>query len=202
MNYAISSDFCHFSSLETTSRKRATKHSLIHVEQGLMLCRLGKVEYAVEAGQSFWIPLECLNALTFFPNTTLTRVDFSVRLQEAFPHQAGYIQPNDLSLAIIKRLKNTSRDMPAFTHLTQLLKIEAIELRPQLAISELSHQISDWQPQKSHRLAKEMHMVLTVREAIKRHQSGAKRTDIIADLFNGDEIQFTQWMTLISETTL
>lgn len=197
MNYAISSDSCHFSSLETTSRKRATKHSLISVEQGLMLCRLGKVEYSVEPGQLFWIPIECLNALTFFPNTEITRIDFSVRLQEAFPHQAGYVQPTDLSSAIIKRLKTTPREMPTFTHLTQLLKAEVIELRPQLSVSELSHQISHWQPQNPHNLAKEMHMVLLIREAIKRGQSGIKRPAIIAELFQGNEDQYVQWSHLV-----
>ena len=40
MNYAIQSETCLFPYLEATSRKRATKHSLIHVDQGLVLVKL------------------------------------------------------------------------------------------------------------------------------------------------------------------
>ncbi|MDF4535615.1 AraC family transcriptional regulator, partial [Vibrio parahaemolyticus] len=80
MNYAIQSETRHYPYLEVSARKRALKHSLIRVEQGLLLFRLGKHEYAVEKGQTLWIPFDCLCGLTFFPDTHITPVDFSLRL--------------------------------------------------------------------------------------------------------------------------
>lgn len=70
MNYAIQSETRHYPYLEVSARKRALKHSLIRVEQGLLLFRLGKHEYAVEKGQTLWIPFDCLCGLTFFRTHT------------------------------------------------------------------------------------------------------------------------------------
>ncbi len=53
MNYAIQSETRHYPYLEVSARKRALKHSLIRVEQGLLLFRLGKHEYAVEKVKRF-----------------------------------------------------------------------------------------------------------------------------------------------------
>ena len=201
MNYAISSDARHISSLETTARKRAIKHSLIHVEQGLALCRLGKIEYAIEPGQTFWIPIECLNALTFFPNTQIIRIDFSVRLQECFPRQAGFVTLTALAAAVLQRLKTTERDNTIYSHLSQILKAEVPDLVPNCPVSELTQQITSWKPNHPSDLNQEQHMVLLVREAIKRHQSGTSINSIISDLFQGDKDRFSQWSKVIADIT-
>ncbi|MFA0520545.1 AraC family transcriptional regulator, partial [Vibrio sp. 10N.222.55.E8] len=62
---------------------------------------------AVEPGQSVWIPYDCLTSLTYFPNTQINRVDFSVRLTDTFPKQAGYITQTNLSLALLEKLEAT-----------------------------------------------------------------------------------------------
>ncbi|MGO1297950.1 MAG: AraC family transcriptional regulator [Vibrio sp.] len=202
MNYAIQCDTRHFPILHLTARKRANKHSLIHVQQGLLLCRLGKYDYAIEAGQSFWIPLDCLCALTCFPNTSYTRIDFSVRLRDAFPHQAGYIKPSNLALSVLERLQKIDRDDSLFAPLTQILKAEVTHVAPHLSQSNLTNSVSTWTPESYAGLAQEQHMVLLVREAIKRKQSGQATETILSDLFGGDNAFAEQWMQVIANQSL
>ncbi len=143
MNYAIQSETRHYPYLEVSARKRALKHSLIRVEQGLLLFRLGKHEYAVEKGQTLWIPFDCLCGLTFFPDTHITRVDFSLRLNVRLPHNAGFIKSSELALAVLHRLQNCERHHPAFTHLTQLLMLELTTCDPKLKMSPLTQAITE-----------------------------------------------------------
>lgn len=202
MNYAIQSDTRHFPILHVTARKRASKHSLIHVQHGLLLCRLGKYDHAIEAGQSFWIPLDCLCALTCFPNTTYTRVDFSVRLRDEFPRQAGYVKPTDLSASVLDRLQQVDRDDSLFVPLTQILKAEVTHLVPQLSQSQLTNSMSTWTPDCFTGLTQEQHMVLLVREAIKRKQSGQSTEAIIQDLFGDNQDFADQWIQVIAQRLL
>ncbi|MFC3023715.1 AraC family ligand binding domain-containing protein [Vibrio zhugei] len=202
MNYAIQCDTRHFPTLHITARKRANKHSFIHVQQGLLLCRLGKYDYAIEAGQSFWIPLDCLCALTCFPNTRYTCVDFSVRLRDAFPHQAGYITPTNLTSSALERLQQIDRDDPLFVPLTQIMRAEVTRCVPHLSQSQLTNSVSTWTPEHSAGLAQEQHMVLLVREAIKRKQSGQATETLLSELFAGDRAFAEQWMQVIAGRSL
>ncbi|KQA26141.1 AraC family transcriptional regulator [Vibrio metoecus] len=197
MNYAIQSETRHYPYLEVTARKRTLKYSLIRVEQGLLLCRLGKHEYAVERGQTLWIPFDCLCGLTFFPDTQITRVDFSLRLNTRFPHNAGLIKCSDLALALLHRLQSCERHHPAFTHLTQLLMLELTTGDPKLKMSPLTQAIAEWQPQAHASVSKEQHVVLLVREALKRSQSGAQTHSIIEQLFANSAEQYQQLCQLI-----
>ncbi|NAW69306.1 AraC family transcriptional regulator [Vibrio sp. V27_P1S3P104] len=192
MNYAIQSETCTFPYLQVTARKRAIKHSLIQVNQGLVLFKLGKQEYAIEAHQALWIPLDCLSALTFFPNTQITKVDFSVRLPDSFPRQAGVIRHSDLSLAVIHRLRENSSTNAVYPHLHQVLKYEVQNFEPKLKMSALSQALSLWCPMQSGHVSKEQHVVLLVREALKRRLSGVKEKEIVDQLFSGQLDQYYQ----------
>ncbi|MGL6025764.1 MAG: AraC family transcriptional regulator [Vibrio sp.] len=197
MNYAIESQARHFAHLALTARKRTLKHSLIRVEQGLLLFRLGKHEYAVEHAQTLWIPCDCLCGLTFFPDTRITRVDFSVRLSAPFTHQAGLVQLSPLVSVILDRLQDCPREQPAFAHLTQLLMLELIGCEPKLIHSPLTQALSQWQPEAPSGISKEHHLVLLVREALKRSQSGVATPRIIDQLFAGNAEQYQQLRSII-----
>ncbi len=197
MNYAIQSETCLFPYLETTARKRTMKHSLIRVENGLALFKLGKQEYAVESGQAIWIPIECLSSLTFFPHTKITRVDFSVRLRDVFPHQAGFIKLSELSCAVLTRLETAQTEDEVYPHLLQVLKDEVKKFEPKLIMSELSSRLASWKPGVECNLSKEHILVLVIREAMKRQLSGVKTSRIIDDLFSGNKDQFEQLCLLV-----
>ncbi len=202
MNYAIQSDTFLFPYLEVTPRKRATKHSLVKVERGLALFKLGKQEYAIEADQAIWIPIECLSSLSFFPNTEITRVDFSVRLRDKFPHQSGFVTLSNLSLALLTRLKQSQQDDEVYPHLLQVLKDEVKNFEPKLIESVLTQKLANWLPNQSQTVVKEHHLVLLVREAMKRRLSGTKTEKIVEELFSSDEQQFEQMCQLILGRTL
>lgn len=197
MNYAIQSETCTFPYLQVTARKRTSKHSLIQVNHGLVLFRLGKHEYAIEAHQALWIPIDCLCALTFFPNTQITRVDFSVRLRCPFPSQAGTIKHNDLSSSILQRLQQPVSTTPVYPHLLQVLKYEVQNFEPKLKLTGLSQVLSQWTPDSHLGISKEYHLALLVREARKRRLSGVKEALIIETLFVSQVEQYQQLCQLI-----
>ncbi len=197
MNYSIQFETCSYPYLEVTPRKRTTKHSLIKVDNGMALFKLGKQEYAVEAGQAIWVPLECLCSVSFFPNTQISRVDFSVRLRDRFPHQAGFITLSDLSLALLTRLAKCQPNEEVYTHLLQVLKDEVKSVEPELIENALSQQLTQWNPNLSDACTKEQHIVLLVREAMKRKLSGKKPQIIIDELFAGNTEQFEQMCHLV-----
>ncbi len=202
MNYAIQSETFLFPYLEVTPRKRASKHSLVKVERGLALFKLGKQEYAVEAGQAIWIPIECLSSLSFFPNTEITRVDFSVRLRDQFPHQAGFVTLSNLSLALLARLQQSQQGDAVYPHLLQVLKDEVKNFEPKLIESALTKKLAGWKPVQPQTVHKEIHLVLLIREAMKRKLSGAKIQTIAEELFSNDQQQFKQMCQLILGRTL
>lgn len=202
MNYAIQSDTLHSRYLESTSRKRTLKHRLLHVTQGLVLLKLGKQEYAIEPGQTIWIPFDWLCALSYFPNTESITVDFSVRLKELFPAQAGYVRHSQLSLALIHRMADCSREEAVYTHLTQVLKDEVQKFEPELWISPLSSTISQWQPEDHGRVTQEQHIVLLAREARKHKLSGLKMQAIAQKLAKGNEQQLSQICKLVTGEAL
>ncbi|MFV0446966.1 MAG: AraC family transcriptional regulator [Vibrio sp.] len=202
MNYAIQSEICLFPYLEVTPRKRATKHSLVKVNRGLALFKLGKQEYAIESGQTIWIPIECLCSLTFLPNTHITRIDFSVRLRDEFPHQSGFIKLTELSSAVLNSIQSAKTNDEVYPHLLQVLKAEVKKLEPKLVENSLSQQFARWQPDQQGVINKEHHVSLLVREAMKRKLSGTKLQLIIDELFSGNTAQFEQLCQLVLGNTL
>ncbi|WP_122046189.1 AraC family transcriptional regulator [Vibrio atlanticus] len=203
MNFAIEYTSAYFSHLVITPRKKVLKHSLVSVQSGLVLIKLGKQEYAVEPGQSVWVPYDCLTSLTYFPNTQVDRVDFSVRLTDSFPRQAGYVTQTNLSSALLEKLEVTkSRSLKtknteqAFKDMLSVLKQEVLSFKPLLCESALSQRFNQWNVDDSN-LPQEHTLVMVMREAKKRMQSGQKRTLVIDDLFSGKEEEFEQLCMLV-----
>ncbi|MFL9801804.1 AraC family transcriptional regulator [Vibrio cyclitrophicus] len=204
MNFAIEYTSAYFSHLVITPRKKVLKHSLVSVQSGLVLIKLGKQEYAVEPGQSIWIPYDCLTSLTYFPNTQINRVDFSVRLTDSFPRQAGYITQTNLSSALLEKLEitkarasNANNTEQAFKDMLSVLKQEVLAFKPLLCESALSQRFNQWNIDDSN-LPQEHTLVMVMREAKKRMQSGQKRALVIDDLFSGkEEEEFEQLCMLV-----
>ncbi|NOH99503.1 AraC family transcriptional regulator [Vibrio kanaloae] len=203
MNFAIEYTSAYFSHLVITPRKKVLKHSLVSVQSGLVLIKLGKQEYAVEPGQSIWIPYDCLTSLTYFPNTQINRVDFSIRLTDSFPRQAGYITQTNLSLALLEKLDLTKSHASSANNTDQackdmlsVLKQEVLSFKPLLYESALSLRFNQWSIDDSN-LPQEHTLVMVMREAKKRMQSGQKRSLVIDDLFSGKEEEFEQLCMLV-----
>lgn len=197
MNYAIEFHDTHYPFLHVTARKKALKHSLLSVVEGTVIIKLGKQEYAIEPGQYFWIPQGCLRTLTFLPNTHVHRCDFSVRLNDEFPQQAGFIKPPALLKALIERLVTTEMHSELHQDLLAVVKHEVVTVSPALSSSALSKAINQWKPGDETNTSRELNLVLTLREARKMKLSGKKETEIIAALFAGNREEYEQLCFLV-----
>ncbi|CAE6943082.1 hypothetical protein ACOMICROBIO_LMKGKHOH_04701 [Vibrio sp. B1FIG11] len=197
MNYAIEFHDANYPFLNVAARKKALKHSLLSVVEGLAIIKLGKHEYAIEPGQHFWIPQGCLSSLTFLPNTRVTRCDFSVRLADAFAQQAGYVKPSALLSALIEKLVMTKARSRHQLDLLAVVKHEALTLKPILTSSALTDSINKWKPGCDSQVSIELCLVLTLREARKMKLSGKKQSDIVAKLFNNNEEEYEQLCFLV-----
>ncbi|NOH95768.1 AraC family transcriptional regulator [Vibrio sp. 99-70-13A1] len=196
MNFAIEHISAHFSHLVITPRKKVLKHSLVSVHSGLVLVKLGKQEYAVEKNQSIWIPFDCLTSLTYFPNTKIEQVDFSVRLSDAFPQQAGYVEHSALSKAVLNKLSASKITEEYQKDLLSVFKQEVIDFKPKLASSSLTEQVNMWSTEEP-TLNQEQTLVMMMREAKKRMQSGQKKPKVIDDLFAGKSEEFELLSALV-----
>ncbi|HDM8231559.1 TPA: AraC family transcriptional regulator [Vibrio campbellii] len=197
MNYAIEFHDANYPFLNVAARKKALKHSLLSVVEGLAIIKLGKHEYAIEPGQHFWIPQGCLSSLTFLPNTRVTRCDFSVRLADAFAQQAGYVKPSALLSALIEKLVMTKARSEHQLDLLAVVKHEVLALKPMLTSSALTDSINKWKPGCDSQVSIELCLVLTLREARKMKLSGKKQSDIVAKLFNNNEEEYEQLCFLV-----
>lgn len=202
MNYAIEFHDANYPFLDVTARKKALKHSLISVVEGLVIIKLGKHEYAIEPGQYFWIPQGCLSSLTFLPNSRVHRCDFSVRLSDDFPQQAGFIKPSVLLSALVEKLTTAESRSELQLDLLAVVKHEVVTLSPTLASSALSKSINQWKPGCEARISRELCLVLTLREARKMKLSGKKQAVIVDELFAGNNEEYEQLCFLVFGETL
>ncbi|MEZ8100479.1 AraC family transcriptional regulator [Vibrio bivalvicida] len=191
MHYAISfqSELNEF--LVCTPRKKSLKHQLISVKQGLVLVKLGKIEYTLEPGQSFWLPCDTLTSLTYTPYTITNIVAVSSRVAGRFPKQAGYINANALLTALLNRLDELKPKREEQIDLLKVVQTELTALKPELKTTKYTQQVNQWQAEQSSSLSNELKLVLLVREANKQLQSGKKRPVVVDSLFNGDDTLFT-----------
>lgn len=192
MHYAIQHQSVFHPHLAMTARKKMLKSVLLRVEQGLVLLRLGKKEYALEPGQCAWLPFDCLCAITYLPNTRLQSIELSSRVRLPMPEGSGYVLQSELCQTIIDRLAKTDTPDTLKADLLQVLRHEISNLKPTLTSSSLSQKISQWQPGESSKLSKEMQLTLLMREVKKRQLSGIRKDAVIQDLFAGDEAAYTQ----------
>lgn len=199
MHYAISHHASQHNFLSTTARRKLLKHTLLHVKEGLVLFKLGKLEYAVEAGDTFWLPFDTLCAITYFPNSVTQSVEISSRVQLSLPQQGGYVKLNELSRALFNRLADNTRTSANDKDLLTVLKTEISSSQPKLKESPLTKQINQWQwDGLDSALSNEHQLVLKVREANKMMLSGKKRAQVVELMFNGDEQVFAQLETVIA----
>ncbi|MEX3071238.1 AraC family transcriptional regulator [Vibrio alginolyticus] len=202
MNYAIEFHDANYPFLDVTARKKALKHSLISVVEGLVIIKLGKHEYAIEPGQYFWIPQGCLSSLTFLPNSRVHHCDFSVRLSDDFPQQAGFIKPSVLLSALVEKLPTAESRSDIQLDLLAVVKHEVVTHSPTLASSALSKSINQWKPGCEARISRELCLVLTLREARKMKLSGKKQAVIVDELFAGNNEEYEQLCFLVFGETL
>ena len=170
--------------------------------QGLALLKLGKTEYAIEAGQTVWVPFDALVGLTFFPNTLVQRVEVSSRVTKSLPKHGGYVELNPLTSAILDRLAEEPQCHQAQQKLLSVLLDELVNIDPELSENSLTMKLQQWSPVKGDsKLLAEQHITLKLREATKRIQSGAKKSQVINDLFEGNEQVYTQLeQTILGKT--
>ncbi len=197
MNYAIEFHDANYPFLNVTARKKSLKHSLLSVVEGLVIIKLGKHEYAIEPGQFFWIPQGCLNSLTFLPNSRVHRCDFSTRLRDEFPQQAGFVKPSVLLSALIEKLATTEARSDIQLDLLAVVKHEVLTISPTLSNSVLSKTINQWQPGCEANISRELCLVLTLREARKMKLSGKKEAEIVNTLFSGNSEEYEQLCFLV-----
>ena len=191
MHYSISHQTTEFGFLSITPRKKLLKHLLLSVKEGLALVRLGKHEYAVEAGQVVWLPFDCLTSISYLPQTQVSVVEVSCRVQQSMPKQAGFVELNELATAVLNRLATMAQDHQLRQDLYRVLLSELTGLKPTLQQSSLSQQISMWSPEQASTLASELQLALKVREARRRILSGIKEHDVIESLFTGSQAAYT-----------
>ncbi|MDA0150120.1 AraC family transcriptional regulator [Vibrio sp. LaRot3] len=189
MHYSISHQTTEHHFLSITSRKKLLKHTLLRVEQGIVLARLGKQEYAIEAGQSLWLPFDSLTALTFFPQTKTSTVEVSCRVTKPLPANGGYVGLNELTTALMNRLTILDEHQHKQALLTVMLD-ELAQLKPKLENSALTQQINAWSVNQPSNLAKDCQLVLQLREARKWLLSGKKEDQVIEQLFAGDKAAY------------
>lgn len=198
MHYAISHQSLRQDFLYCTPRRKLLKHTLIFVRTGLVLAKLGKQEYAIEKGEAFWLPFDALCSITYFPTSSIQLVEVSSRVRSRMPKQGGYVELEELTIAILNKLNQSHVDNEARQALLTVLRNELASAKTKLYESALTQHINHWHWNSEHsELTSEQQLVLKVREANKMMLSGQKREQIINKLFSGDSAAFTQLETLL-----
>lgn len=187
-------------------RRNANQYSLLLVQKGMALVRMGKHEHIILPNSAFWTPFDCLSSVTLLPNTKTVTVNFSIRLQEPLSEQGGFVELSPLALALIEKLKSTYNDENRISqqnNLLQVLKDEVLEMQPKLATTPQAEILTQWvkainTKQREPELkitgqsTAELKMALRVREAVKLRKSGRKEEFIIEQLFNGNKTAYLQ----------
>ncbi|WP_407333834.1 hypothetical protein [Enterovibrio sp. 27052020O] len=104
MKQAVEFNHHHADTMIIGARKKQHYASYLHVHKGAALIRLGKVELPVCANQGFWLPIECLNAVTVMKGSQVSTLNFSVRTIALLPNKAGYIESSPIMTGIIEQL--------------------------------------------------------------------------------------------------
>ncbi|WP_017023651.1 hypothetical protein [Vibrio rumoiensis] len=176
------------------------KHKLIFVLDGHVSARVGKEEYVISSHDAFWLPLDCLTATTYFPNTHVLEVEISARSRSRYSYQAGYCAISPLTLALLQQLALQPFNPENNQQSTWLkaLNFELETLKPQINTGENTLEKACKQSPN----AMSFQMVINVREALKARSSGAKREKVIADFFNGSESNANELCLAIANTPL
>lgn len=200
MNYLISHNTTHHPFLSITARKKTIKHKLFYVMSGYLSVRVGKEEYLVSAQEAFWLPLECLTALTYFPNSQILEIEISARSRSHYSHQAGYVSPSPLMSALLEKLAlhSFSPENIQLMTLLKALNFELESLKPILSNGSITLQ----EACQKGKNALSFQMSINVRDALKARASGIKREKVITDFFNGSENHANELCLAIANTSL
>ncbi|MGF1716990.1 AraC family ligand binding domain-containing protein [Photobacterium chitinilyticum] len=95
--------------LHVGSRRKSHTSYMIVVTDGSALVRLGKQEFLVTKGTGFWLPFDCLHALTVLPGTQYDKVEFSARLTSPVCKDAGFFSVNALMNALLTELRHEAK---------------------------------------------------------------------------------------------
>lgn len=104
MKQAIVYQFLNTDTIVMGARKKQTSSTFLFVHHGAALIRLGKEEIPVFKGQSFWLPIETLSAVTVLEGSHVSTFHFSVRTKVSLPKCAGFVAPHALILGVIESI--------------------------------------------------------------------------------------------------
>ena len=90
--------------LHVGARRKSAHASMLIANKGCLLIRLGQQEFTVTAGQGFFIPFDCLHAITVLPGSHYHSVAFSARLTTPLCREAGYFTVTPLIAAVANEL--------------------------------------------------------------------------------------------------
>ncbi|PML78566.1 hypothetical protein [Enterovibrio norvegicus] len=106
MKQAIEFQFHQADTLFVGGRKAQHHATFLYVHKGAALIRLGKNEFPVCAGQSYWLPSGCLSAVTILQGAEVSTLDFSVRTVVALPTLSGFFSPSPLIDGLMAELRH------------------------------------------------------------------------------------------------
>ncbi|GHA34154.1 AraC family ligand binding domain-containing protein [Photobacterium aphoticum] len=95
--------------LHVGARRKSPQAVMLIVSKGCALIRLGQQEFTVTAGQGFFIPFDCLHAMTVLPGTQYHTVAFSARLTSPVCREAGYFTVTPLIGAVANTLASAQK---------------------------------------------------------------------------------------------
>ena len=104
MKQAIDYSLHQHTFLDVGSRKKSHTAYMLIISSGCAFVRLGKAEYTVTTGNGFFIPFDCLHAVTIMPGSSYSKVEFSPRLTQPICRDAGFFRVTPLISAVSKEL--------------------------------------------------------------------------------------------------
>ncbi|MDA9556517.1 hypothetical protein N9R79_03305 [Vibrio sp.] len=191
MHQFVNTHIMHNHYMQLTPRKNAIKHRLLYVQSGVILAKLGKKEFAVEADQMLWLPFDCLYGLTILPNTQFIDFQVSSRVQHALAHQAGYITPSPLLLELFKATSDENTTSEKQDLINRLILLECSQSEPVLYDTSTSNIINQQLANLETTLtSSELRAALVMRQAHKEMQSGIKEDTVVQRYYQGDHHSF------------
>ncbi|MGF1832871.1 hypothetical protein [Photobacterium sanguinicancri] len=206
MKQAIEFTHQQYPYLSVGPRRKSMTSYMVAVTQGAALIRLGKNEHLIPQGHGFWVPFECLHALTILPGSQIKRVDISARITHPVCTEAGFFSLSPLVSVLLTELENTAEEQQIwdgpYGRLLAVLKDQLINIKvdnkslcpdltkhyqESLKIALNGDRVTD-QPaakvisEKLHINLGELEITLLMREALRLARSGRKPEKIAEEL--------------------
>ena len=214
MKQAIDYSLHNHTFLDVGARKKSHTAYMLLMSSGCAFIRLGKSEYTVAAGNGFFIPFDCLHAVTIMPGSTYNKVEFSPRLTMPICREAGFFRMTPLIKAVSGELNKwlkADKDISLTGESGNLLKVLADQVAKlkvnskstspslsghhQLCLASLlkGDKVTDKEAldainEYTGYSAKEVESCILMREALKLSRSGRKITQIAETLNTSPEL--------------